>query len=162
VLARQGPALAMQFHLAAAVFGIVLALCGLGLVATVDRQRRADDLRALRQQGLSQRTVRRAALWSYLSTVVAAMLTGLVAAAAAWWAAGDRLPIFTDALEVLPPPRWPEFGAVLVPWAWASAVMVMGSVVVAWALRRAVVTNGLDSVRSAVMARRPNPCRGRR
>jgi hypothetical protein len=162
VLARQGPALAMQFHLAAAVFGIVLALCGLGLVATVDRRRRADDLRALRQQGLSQRTVRRAALWSYLSTVVAAMLTGLVAAAAAWWAAGDRLPIFTDALEVLPPPRWPEFGAVLVPWAWASAVMVMGSVVVAWALRRAVVTNGLDSVRSAVMARRPNPCRGRR
>jgi hypothetical protein len=142
VLARQGPALAMQFHLAAAVFGIVLALCGLGLVANVDRPRRADDLRALRQQGLSQRTVRRAALWSYLSTVVAAMLAGLVAAAAAWSAAGDRLPIFNDAVEVLRPPRWPEFDAVLVPWALASAVMVTGSVVVAWALSRAVVPNG--------------------
>ena len=142
VLARQGPALAMQFHLAAAVFGIVLALCGLGLVATVDRRRRADELRALRQQGLSQRTVRRAALWSYLSTVVAAMLAGLVAAAAAWLAAGDRLPIFNDAVEVFQPPRWPEFGAVLVPWALAGAVMVTGSVVVAWALRRAVVPNG--------------------
>ena len=86
--------------------------------------------------------MRRAALWSYLSTVVAAMLAGLVAAAAAWLAAGDRLPIFNDAVEVFQPPRWPEFGAVLVPWALAGAVMVTGSVVVAWALRRAVVPNG--------------------
>lgn len=141
-LARQGTALALQFHLAAAVFGLVLALGGLGLVATVDRRRRADDLRALRRQGLSVRFVRRAALWSYLSTVVAAMVAGLLAAGAAWLAAGDRLPIFTDVADVLTPPRWPQPGPVLVPWALASAVMIVGSVAVAWALRRAVAHNG--------------------
>jgi hypothetical protein len=141
-LARQGPALALQFHLAAAIFGMVLALGGLGLVATVDRRRRADDLRALRRQGLSQRVARRAGLWSYLSTVVAAALAGLVGGTAAWLAAGDRLPIFTDAVSVLRPPRWPQPGQVLLPWALASIVTVMGSIVVAWSLRRAVVRNG--------------------
>jgi hypothetical protein len=141
-LSRQGPALALQFHLAAAVFGMVLALGGLGLVATVDRRRRADDLSALRRQGLSARAARRAGLWSYLSTVVAAAAAGLIGAAAAWVAAGDRLPIFTDAVTVLRPPRWPEPGPVLVPWALATVVLVIGSVLVAWALRRAVARLG--------------------
>jgi hypothetical protein len=139
---RQGPALALRFHLAAAIFGIVLALGGLGLVATVDRGRRADDLWALRQQGLSTQAVRRAALWGYLSTVGAAVVAGFLAAGLAWFAAGDRLPVFADAFDVLRAPRWPNVGMVVVPWAIATVAMVVGSVLAAWALRRAVIRKG--------------------
>ncbi len=161
-LARQGPALAMQFHLASAIFGMVLAVGGLGLVAAVDRRRRADDLRALRRQGLSARVARRAGLWSYLSTVVAAAIAGLVAGVAAWLAAGDRMPIFTDAVSVLRPPRWPLLAPVLQPWAVATVVMIGGSVLVAWALRRAVVRNGSDPAGKIITARTPDPSRNGR
>jgi hypothetical protein len=136
-LARQGPALALHFHVAAAALGILLGLGGLGLVATVDRRRQADDLRALRRQGLPRRHVRRAALWGYLATVLAAAVAGLVAAGAAWVAAGDRVPIFIDG-DVVRPPRWPEPEAVLTPWVLAAAGLVVASVVIGWALRRAV------------------------
>jgi hypothetical protein len=137
-LERKGPALALQFHLAAAAFGVALALGGLWLVAAVDRRRRADDLRALRQQGLARRFVGRAALWGYLSMVVLAALAGIGAAAVAWSVAGDRLPLFTDTFAALPPPAWPEPGTVLTPWAAAAAAMIVVSLVAAWSLRRAV------------------------
>jgi hypothetical protein len=137
-LARQGPALALQFHLAAAIFGVLLALGGLGLVAAVDRRARAADLRALRIQGLRRRMMRRAALWGYLSTVVLAALAGLAAALVAWTAAGDHLPIFTDTSSVLTPPRWPAWQAVAQPWLIATATMVATCIAAAWSLRRAV------------------------
>jgi len=135
-LGRQGTTLALQFHLAAALFGIALALGGLGLVATVDRRRRAEDLSALRRQGLSRRAVDQAALWGYLSIVLIAAVAGLLAAGVAWLVSGDHLPVFTDSLDAVRPPRWPG-ATVLLPWAGAGAVMVVGSVVAAWALRRA-------------------------
>jgi len=135
-LGRQGTTLALQFHLAAALFGIALALGGLGLVATVDRRRRAEDLSALRRQGLSRRAVDQAALWGYLSIVLIAAIAGLLAAGVAWLVSGDHLPVFTDSLDAVRPPRWPV-ATVLLPWAGAGAVMVVGSVVAAWALRRA-------------------------
>jgi len=140
-LARQGPALALQFHLAAATFGILLALGGLGLVAAVDRRQRAADFRALRQQGLSRRAVGRAALWGYLAVVLAAAAVGLAAAASAWLVAGDRLPVFTDSLNLLNPPRWPAWPAVLLPWAAAAVTMVVAGVIAAWVLRRSA-SNG--------------------
>jgi putative ABC transport system permease protein len=144
-LARQGPALALHFHLAAAVFGVLLAVGSLGFVAASDRRRQAEDLAALRRQGLRRRFVRRAALWGYLSTVLTAALAGLGAAAAAWLAAGDRLPIFSDASTVLRPPRWPDPAAVVVPWAAAAAVVAVVAVVVSWALRRAVARGSVRS-----------------
>jgi hypothetical protein len=137
-LSRQGPALALHFHLAAAALGLLLGVGGLILVATVERRRQTDDLSALRRQGLARRYVRRAALWGHLSTVLAATVAGLVAAVAAWAAAGDRLPIFTDA-GALRPPRWPEPTAVLWPWLAATAALTLASVMIGWALRRAVV-----------------------
>jgi hypothetical protein len=136
-MAIQGPALALQFHLAAAAFGVLLALGGLWLVAAVDRRSRAADLRALRAQGLRRRMARRAALWGYLSIVVLAALTGLAGAAVAWAAAGDRLPIFTDASSVLQPPRWPTVMAVVEPWGITTGLMVVAAVLASWALRRA-------------------------
>ncbi len=142
-LARQGPALALQFHLAAATFGILLALGGLGLVAAVDRRQRAADFRALRQQGLSRRTVGWAAVWGYLAVVLLAAIVGLLAAGVAWLAAGDRLPVFTDSLTLLDPPRWPAWAAVVLPWAVAVSSMVAAAFVAAWALRRST-SNGRD------------------
>jgi FtsX-like permease family protein len=137
-LAREGPALALQFHLAAAIFGILLALGGLGLVAAVDRRPRAADLLALRRQGLPRRTVGQAAVWGYLVLVLAAALVGLLGAVVAWIGAGDRLPVFIDVLNQLAPPRWPAGTAVLLPWLAAGAAMVIAAVAAAWALRTAM------------------------
>ena len=54
---------------------------------------------------MRRRMARRAALWGYLSVVLLAALTGLLGAALAWAAAGDRIPIFTDTTSPLQPPR---------------------------------------------------------
>lgn len=137
-LDNAGPALALRFHLAAAGFGIALALGGLGLVASVDRRRRAEDLRALRLQGLPPRFVRRSAVWGYLWLVGGSALAGLLAGAAAWYATGERLPVFTDTLAQLPPPRWPELSVVLVPWSVATATLVVAAVASAQVLRATV------------------------
>lgn len=137
-LDRAGPALALRFYLAAAGLGIFLALGGLWLVAAVDRRRRADDLRALRHQGLRPRVVRRAALWGYLWLVLGSAVAGLLSAVAAWAVTGDRLPVLTDAIAALPPPRWPTATAVLLPWVGATAAMIAVAFFVAVALRRTV------------------------
>jgi hypothetical protein len=138
-LARQGPALALQFYLAAAAFGMALALGGLCLVAAVDRRQRAADLRALRVQGLPRRMVRRAALWGYLSIVLLAALTGLFGAAVAWVVSGDRMPIFTDTASPLTPPHWPAWQSVAQPWVAATLALAVAAMTVSWALRRAIV-----------------------
>ena len=141
-LSWQGSALALWFYLVAAAFGVLLAVGGIGLVAAVDRRRRADDLRYLRWQGLRRRDVRRAALWGNLTVVLAGSLLGLAAAALAWFVAGDQLPIFVDTLVAITPPRWPTPGAVLAPWAGAAALFVIAAVIAAVELRRAVARNG--------------------
>ena len=137
-LDNSGPAMALRFHLVAAALGVLLALGGLGLVAAVDRRRRADDLRALRVQGLPRRFVRRAALWGYLWLVIGAAGAGLAAGAVAWLATGPKLPVFTDTLAQLPTPRWPAPAVVLVPWSLASAVLIAAAIAAAWILRSAV------------------------
>jgi hypothetical protein len=137
-LDESGPAMALQFHLAAAALGVLMALGGLGLVAAADRRRQVDDLRALRVQGLPRRYVRRAALWGHLALVLAAAVSGLLAGLAAWYVSGPKLPLFVDQLTQLPPPRWPEASTVLVPWAIAAGVMAVFAFVAAWALRAAV------------------------
>jgi hypothetical protein len=144
-LASQGPALALWFHLIAAVFGIVLALGGVGLVAAVDRRRRADDLRSLRWQGLAPRFVRRASLWGNLFVVLAAAACSVVAGAAAWAAVGDRLPMSTDTNITVATPHWPQWRVVAMPMAIALAAIVVVSIVAALDLRRAVARNGRDS-----------------
>ena len=135
-LARQGPALALQFHLGAAILGVLLALGALGLVAAVDRRQRANDFRALRRQGLRMRSVFLAALGGYLSIVIAAALVGLGAAWLAWWIAGDRLPLFTDSLDALIPPRWPLWRSVVLPWSYAALAMVAAAAIAGFVLQR--------------------------
>ena len=144
LLDRQGPALALWFHLLAAAFGLVLALGGVGLVAIVDRRRRAEDLRALRHQGLRPRFVRRATLWGQLTIVGTGMLAGLGAAAAAWLVAGDRLPVGIDELVPVTAARWPHPSAVAWPWGIAAVALLLAAVVAAFDLRRAVARPGGD------------------
>jgi hypothetical protein len=92
----------LWFYAVAAGFAVLLALGGMGLVASVDRDRSARDLRYLRWQGLSRRDLNRASLWGNLVVVLVGGVLGLGAAWLAWLVAGDRLPIFTDSEAVVP------------------------------------------------------------
>ncbi len=129
-LSRQGPGEGLRYHLIAAVLALLLAIGGLALVAAVDRRRGA-ELWALRAQGLPARTIARATLITYTTLVFASVLVAPVAAAAAWWATGARVPIFADGQSVVPPPAWPNPAAVLPPWLVGGAVLVVAGVVIA-------------------------------
>jgi hypothetical protein len=82
--------------------------------------------------------VARATLWGYLSLVVGSAVAGLLAAGLAWSFTGSALPVFTEALSQLPPPRWPRPDAVIRPWAAATLALLAGAVIASWALRAAV------------------------
>ncbi|GAB3528686.1 ABC transporter permease family protein [Phytohabitans suffuscus] len=138
LLDERAPALAIWFHLLAAGFAVLLGLGGLALMAAVDRRRTTEDMRALRLQGLPARAVGRAALWSYLPVVVAALVTGAVAAVVAWWLAGGYLPVFVDDSLVLELPRWPSPSAAALPALLAALGFAAAAVGVSVALRRSV------------------------
>jgi hypothetical protein len=143
-LSRQGSAVVLWFYAVAAGFAVLLALGGIGLVAAVDRDRRASDLRVLRWQGLSRRDLNRASLWGSLGVVLVGSVLGLGAAWLAWLGAGDRLPVFVDNGVGMPPPRWPALTAVVWPWSLAVALFVAVAVVAAVQVRRSVARNGRD------------------
>ena len=134
-LDRQAPALAIWFHLLAGGLAVLLALCGLVLAGAVDRRRRRDDTRALRLQGLPARLTDRAELWSLLPLVLAALLTGLVGAVAAWWLAGEYLPLFADRDFPMELSHWPDLVAVGVPWTVAAMTFVGVALGLGWASR---------------------------
>ncbi|GIF71276.1 FtsX-like permease family protein [Asanoa siamensis] len=130
----RGPALAVWFHLLAGVVAVLLAACGMWLMAAVDRRRTLDDLVALRRQGLAARTGGSWVLWAYLPVAVAAVVTGLVAAVIAWAVVGQYVPYFVDDDFALAPPTWPRPLAIVLP---AVAVAVLFTSV-AVGLRRAL------------------------
>jgi hypothetical protein len=112
------------------------------VVAAVDRRRRAEDLSALRLQGMARRTANRAGLLSHLLLALAATGLGIVAAAVAWWVLGGALPLFVDDWSLWPRPAWPRATGLLVPGL-AAAVVLLGTAGLAAAgLRRAVRGTG--------------------
>ena len=137
-LNEQGPALALKFHLLAALLAIILAIGALLLIAVVDRRPRTDELWSMRTQGVTARTVGRAASSGYIAIAIVAGFIGLGAAALAWWVAGRYLPIFTGGSSVWPPPHWPASSAVA--WPWAVSVLVLCAVALGAGadLRRAI------------------------
>ncbi|BCB82030.1 hypothetical protein GCM10022251_52830 [Phytohabitans flavus] len=143
LLDKRAPALAIWFHLLAAGFAVLLGLGGLALMAAVDRRRSTEDMRALRLQGLPARVVGRAALWSYLPVVAAALVTGAVAAVAAWWLAGGYLPVFVDDSLVLRLPRWPSPSAAALPALIAALGFTAAAVGVSVVLRRSAEKRSL-------------------
>jgi hypothetical protein len=130
----RGPALAVWFHLLAGGVAVVLAACGMWLMAAVDRRRVLDDMVALRQQGLPARTGGSWVLWAYLPVAVAAVVTGLVAAVIAWAVVGGYVPYFVDDDFALAAPTWPRPIAIALP---AVAVALLFTTV-AVGLRRAL------------------------
>jgi hypothetical protein len=141
-LDRQGSALALWFHVIAAGFAVALAAGGTIVVAAIDRRRRAEDLSALRAQGLGRRAADRAGLLSHLLLAVAATVVGVVAAVTVWWLVGGALPLFVDGWTLWPRPPWPRPAGLLAPWLAAVVVLLGAGVVAAADLRRAVRGNG--------------------
>ncbi|GIF48753.1 hypothetical protein DFJ67_3657 [Asanoa ferruginea] len=133
-LDQRGPALAVWFHLLAGGVAVLLAACGMWLMAAVDRRRNLDDLIALRRQGLAARTGGSWVLWAYLPVAIAAVLAGLVAAVIAWAVVGKYVPYFVDDDFALAPPAWPRPLAIVLP---AVAVALLFTTVAA-GLRRAL------------------------
>jgi hypothetical protein len=86
----------------------------------VDRQRRAEDLSALRAQGLDRRSAGRATLWAYPMLVVIAVPAGLLTGLAGYGLTGWALPLAGLDPPPLPLPLWPRPAVVL-----AAAVPVL-------------------------------------
>jgi putative ABC transport system permease protein len=128
-LDRQGPALALTFHMLAAVLATLLGAGALVLTVAVDRDRRAGDLSALRAQGLPSRVVRRATLWTYPVLVGFAVGVGLLVGAATWWLTGWALPLAGLTPPDLPMPEMPALRVLLA----AGGVVLVVNVVVALA-----------------------------
>ncbi|WP_433831924.1 FtsX-like permease family protein [Actinoplanes sp. CA-015351] len=63
------------------------------LTAAVDRNRRAEDLSALRLQGLGRREARGAVLWAYPWLVILGVTAGMAVALAGWALTGWALPL---------------------------------------------------------------------
>ncbi|MEV0716382.1 FtsX-like permease family protein, partial [Asanoa sp. NPDC050611] len=133
-LDARGPALAVWFHLLAGGVAVLLAACGMWLMAAVDRRRTLDDVVALRRQGLATRTAGSWVLWTYLPVAVAAVVTGLVAAVIAWAVVGQYVPYFVDDDFALAAPTWPRPIAIALP----AVVVALLFTTVAVGLRRAL------------------------
>ena len=122
----QGPAIGITFELAAAIAAVLLGCVCIVLMAGVERDGRAAELRTLRVQGLPAAAARRAATVSHVGLVALAALVGCAVAAAAWALTGRRLPMFTDGGH-------PDLPATATPWwalvaATAAGAIVLGAV----------------------------------
>ncbi|BBH68958.1 hypothetical protein ACTI_56430 [Actinoplanes sp. OR16] len=127
-LDRQGPAVAIGYFILVAVLVAGLAAGVLVLTTAVDRGRRAEDLTALRRQGLSRREVRGAVLWAYPWLVILAVACGLVVALGGWALTGWALPLAGLRPPPLPFPGRP--GVIpLVVTAGALLIVLLGTAI---------------------------------
>lgn len=138
---RSGAAMALGFYRLSAVIAVLVGLGALALVIAVDRRTWGAGLNALRTQGLAERTATAAAIWSYGGIVLAGAAAGALAAGAAWFAAGGRIPLGVDASMLT---TWPPWIPVLAPWI-LIVIGVFGAAVVGarWQRRR---TRGVQEV----------------
>jgi len=141
-LSDQGPGIALRFHLLSAAVLLLLAVGTLMIMGTVERRARVGELGALRVQGLTRASVRRAGHGGAAVLVAAAVLSGLVAAFVADVVVTAALPVFADDWSLLP---------VTGRGAWvAAAVAVMGGSVL---LTVAVAVGSAALVRAASTGR---------
>jgi putative ABC transport system permease protein len=122
-LEKEGPAIALWFYVIVAVLAAALAAGALILAATVDRDRRVEDLSALRAQGLTRAALRQATLWTYPVLIVVAVVAGLMVALLGWWLTGWALPLAGLEPPSLPLAGWPRVGSILLTAVAASAVL---------------------------------------
>ncbi|MBU2664660.1 ABC transporter permease [Actinoplanes bogorensis] len=112
-LDAEGPAVALWFYVIVAGLAAALAAGALILAAAVDRDRRVEDLSALRGQGLTRAALRQATLWTYPVMVVVALVAGLGVALLGWWLTGWALPLAGLEPPELPLAGWPRVVSVL-------------------------------------------------
>nr|WP_221377629.1 FtsX-like permease family protein [Actinoplanes polyasparticus] len=129
-LDKQGPAIALWFYVIVAALATALAAGALVLAAAVDRERRVEDLSALRGQGLSRSALRQATLWTYPVLVVAAVVAGMGVATLGWWLTGWALPLAGLDPPALPLAAWPRLLTMLLTAA-ATALLLAGAAVLA-------------------------------
>jgi putative ABC transport system permease protein len=144
-MARGRPnAIGLQFLIAVGILCLALGVGGLAVAANAERPARAQELRALRGQGLPARVVAQAGRRSYLLIVAVATLGGAVAATAAWFATRDRLSL-VDVL--VPGPRLPFLPGPGPVWVWgtATAALALAGVMLATVLSRAARTDATET-----------------
>ncbi|MGK5685217.1 FtsX-like permease family protein [Actinoplanes sp. URMC 104] len=124
-LDRQGPAIALWFYALVAVLATALAAGALLLAAAVDRDRRVEDLSALRGQGLTRAAVRQATLWTYPVLVLVAVPSGVAVAVLGWWLTGWALPLAGLDPPAIPLPGRPHVLTMLTT-ALTAAVVLAG------------------------------------
>jgi hypothetical protein len=129
-------AVGLGFLIAVAAIGIVLAVAGLSVSAGVERPAWAEELRALRAQGLRRRVAIGSALVSYLATILAAVVLGGLIARGVWALTGAVVPTIEG-----PVPGADRIGFAATPtvvaWLGAGVVLVAVGVLLASALVRA-------------------------
>ncbi|WP_328460553.1 hypothetical protein OHA21_30115 [Actinoplanes sp. NBC_00393] len=112
-LDRQGPAVALWFHVLAGVLTVLLGAGALVLTIGVHRARRAEDLAVLRAQGLRPGQAAQATFWTYPVLVIIAALVGLLAGVAGWLLTGWALPLSGLKPPDLPLPGLPRLPVLL-------------------------------------------------
>jgi putative ABC transport system permease protein len=138
----QGPVVALRFQVVAGALGLLLAAGALVLMATVDRGARAEELTALRGQGLSAADARALALSGYALLAGAGTLVGGLAAIVDRLLTGGSLPLFGDGWAVLAPPPSLRPGALLLGLAATAVVLGAASLAAAHQLMYAVRRGG--------------------
>jgi putative ABC transport system permease protein len=112
-LQQQGPGAVRRYQLTVFFLGVLIAAFALALAAAVDRRTRADELIALRRQGLDRRTVRSVVFLDYGVPLGIAVVAGFATAAAAAWLPLPAPAVFADGWRVIDPPgglSWSQFG----------------------------------------------------
>jgi hypothetical protein len=137
VVARGPSAAGVRFLFVVAMLGVVLGAAGLVLVATVERPTRSDELRFMRQQGLSRRRSRQVAVLGYAVVVGVSAVLGFVCAGVVWALTADRLPLLDTADPDAVIPNLPGAGALTIGAAGAAAMLVLALILSAM-LSRAV------------------------
>ena len=137
LLAAQGPTIVLRFLLLAAVAGAALALLALVIVATVERPARAQELRAMRQQGLAERVVWQLGAGGYLVLSLAPVAVAIVVALAMRPILHVVFPLFSDSWSALAAPE-PRLTAMWVPVLVITVALVVVALVAGRLLIRAV------------------------
>ncbi|MFC7527622.1 FtsX-like permease family protein [Actinoplanes sp. GCM10030250] len=127
-LGTQGPAVVVRFALVAGLAALLLAAATLAVAITVDRRSLAEQLAALRLQGLTHRVAVSTGYAGTVALVLAGLVTGVLAGLLAIAVTGRTVPPFTDGWAVLAPPAPLDAGAVAL--AALGSLLLLG--LVAW------------------------------
>jgi len=133
--AYQAAVIVAPFGVFMAVLAMLLAAAMVAVVATVEREPQAEQLRALRVQGLSRGVAVTSGFAGIVALVVTGLFGGLAAALVARPVAGVVAPPFPDRWRVIPPPG--ALGPLALAAAAVIAAVVLG--VTAWLSVRPLV-----------------------